>query len=513
MGEKNGFWTLLENDKIQDESTGPLIKIWCVVHRSALAWNGLTKEKFKISEVESLISTCVSIVGYFHQSGLRTKELKDLATKYGKQFLQFPKYFEVRWTEFSYNLLQSVLKNYFSLVKFFEEKVKLEKDNVAEGYLHFLKNFDKVKLLCFLTDLAFVFSRLQKSVQGDGVSIFDVQHHAEEFLINLKALESTCLLGGWEEQFNSDLTCETASSDKTENSDALEEEEHKSMEKEVVSTKKSGSNRKEVGSNKKRGRPKKSGVKKVPAKKKKYIVEKDDKSNDLCENYILHGIILTKDKAKRRKIHHLYINEFRNFETVRNETIQTLSNFFKERTDMPFIGDLKILQFFDKNAAAEDIRKCHRMICPDYPLLAFATSYKEAASSEALAGKSITDKCVLKSVLKVKTWNSLAVAIARIIAATPHSADVERLISFYNILKTSGRSSLSSETIKEDLYIKINMPTVSEFNPHPATIYWLNKKDRHSKPHPKAMYQEYYSGVFPESKSESQRGYTYNVGF
>jgi hypothetical protein len=83
----------------------------------------------------------------------------------------------------------------------------------------------------------------------------------------------------------------------------------------------------------------------------------------------------------------------------------------------------------------------------------------------------------------------------KIFVAKPHSAEVERLISCYNIMKTS-RSSLSPDTIKNSLYIQFNMVTVNNFNPQPAVLIWLNKKDKHTK----ATQQEYYEGVFPEAK-------------
>jgi len=40
------------------------------------------------------------------------------------------------------------------------------------------------------------------------------------------------------------------------------------------------------------------------------------------------------------------------------------------------------------------------------------------------------------------------------------------------------RSSLSSETVKNALYIKINMPVVAEFDPQPAVLKWLNSKKK-----------------------------------
>lgn len=61
---------------------------------------------------------------------------------------------------------------------------------------------------------------------------------------------------------------------------------------------------------------------------------------------------------------------------------------------------------------------------------------------------------------------------------------------------------MSPETIKDSLYIQINMSTVNNFNPLPAVLIWLNTKDRHSKKHTKATQQEYYEGVFPEAKRQ-----------
>ena len=66
----------------------------------------------------------------------------------------------------------------------------------------------------------------------------------------------------------------------------------------------------------------------------------------------------------------------------------------------------------------------------------------------------------------------------RFIYAKPHSADVERLIRSYNIIKTEDRSSMTGDTLKHYLYIRQNMPVVSNFDPRPALIMWLNDKER-----------------------------------
>lgn len=102
-GDKNGLWSILEKER----ADLPLIKVWCAVHRTALAWEKLTAN---VVEVKKNIETCVSISSYFHQSGLRTKELKQIAEENNCKFISLPYYFEVRWTEFTHSLCLGILK-------------------------------------------------------------------------------------------------------------------------------------------------------------------------------------------------------------------------------------------------------------------------------------------------------------------------------------------------------------------------------------------------------------------
>lgn len=103
-GDTNGLLSILEKER----ADLPLIKVWCAVHRAALAWEKLTAN---VVEVKKNIGTCVSISSYFHQSGLRTKELKQIAEENNCKFISLPYYFEVRWTEFTDSLCLGILKN------------------------------------------------------------------------------------------------------------------------------------------------------------------------------------------------------------------------------------------------------------------------------------------------------------------------------------------------------------------------------------------------------------------
>jgi len=90
----------------------------------------------------------------------------------------------------------------------------------------------------------------------------------------------------------------------------------------------------------------------------------------------------------------------------------------------------------------------------------------------------------------------LSTVLARFISAKPHSADVERLIRSYNVIKTDDRSSLTGDTLKHYLYIRHNMPVVSKFDSRPAVVMWLNNKERRQVIPQKAKRQRWFNSMF-----------------
>ena len=100
---------------------------------------------------------------------------------------------------------------------------------------------------------------------------------------------------------------------------------------------------------------------------------------------------------------------------------------------------------------------------------------------------------------KMPEMKSLFVALARLVAATPHSCDVERLISAYDLVKSKLRSCLSPETIKSYLYVNINMPDQAELNVRPAVLTFLTDKDRRPGQELSSKTNEYFTGVFREA--------------
>ena len=105
-GEKGGLWTLvkqLHKDLAGDDEIIPqLLTIWCAVHRSNLAWEAVSAS---VQEIAHLFQELVAICSYFRRSGLRSRELRDIASQNNFNVMTLPKLFEIRWSEFTYQLI------------------------------------------------------------------------------------------------------------------------------------------------------------------------------------------------------------------------------------------------------------------------------------------------------------------------------------------------------------------------------------------------------------------------
>lgn len=109
----------------------------------------------------------------------------------------------------------------------------------------------------------------------------------------------------------------------------------------------------------------------------------------------------------------------------------------------------------------------------------------------------LTLQDILKLSLSNEAWLPISLALARVLAAKPHSCDVERLVSAYNILKDDDRCSLNARTIDAHLHIRVNMPVLSKFDVRPAVRAWFANADRRSRQSvAKATMQPWFTDVF-----------------
>ena len=91
----------------------------------------------------------------------------------------------------------------------------------------------------------------------------------------------------------------------------------------------------------------------------------------------------------------------------------------------------------------------------------------------------------------------LTITIARLVAAKPHSADVER--------RGSLEHTLSSTTLRNYLHVVQNMGDLDTFDPSQAALDWITDKERRARCPEEAKQQSWIVGVIKEAEDFRQR--------
>ena len=205
-----------------------------------------------------------------------------------------------------------------------------------------------------------------------------------------------------------------------------------------------------------------------------------------------------KNRNPRRNEHHRYVSESsRSFPAVRYEILESLKNFIKERLSYDEMLSSMLKKFISFRSNDNELVNVHEKIAADLSLPCLSEEYIDAKNIPALKSLSLLESVEYFS--RMKEFSTLCTVYARIAACTAHSADVERVISLYNQLKTADRSSLSNETLAHNLYVNMNMPTLAEFDPRLAALYWMSEKRHRAVEPSKAIQQEWFVQTFREA--------------
>lgn len=111
------------------------LRIWCAAHRSELAWKSVSKI---VPEVEEVSTKLVAIATHFHTSAMRQAELKKVADGNNLNLKHLPKLYLVRWTDFSFTLLDSYLILWHAIFLYSEKFA-------SNAYTRFLTNHELLK--------------------------------------------------------------------------------------------------------------------------------------------------------------------------------------------------------------------------------------------------------------------------------------------------------------------------------------------------------------------------------
>lgn len=428
VGDRKGLWTLIDNDLKkfydgQEAMMQVILKIWCAAHRSDLALKDVTSQFEEFSEIIHILS---KIASYFNTSSMRHEELIAIAKENNFKLYRIPKYFKVRWSQFTFELLETVLISWQAIVTYFSS---LKKPGSSEiQYLEYLTNYYNLRIISFMADLLCVFKRFQIKIQADNLNLITLKVDFDNLISSLERLNDGPANGGWEKELNDSVSLTID-------------------------------------------------------------INKPDSTIYQLRDIQLHNgtpkqiVTRTDFEVLRRDVINSFIALLTDRFIVENEAMEFLQ---------PFVA-------FDKHKT--DLTKIHKYIAPDIDVLALDMQYNEIANTPGLHGMTL-QQIILHLKKSASVYDDLITVFARIMCATPHSADVERLVSANNLLKTSMRNSLKIETENKYLHIHYNMPSLLDWNVRDTVLHWLTKKQRRQhnihleNDKRKAKSQTYFNGVF-----------------
>jgi len=442
-GRHHSLWTLLEQER-KDNTTkdtsspckgpSPLLKIWCSVHRSQLVFKDMTTG---VPEARRVIDDCKAVTRFYNSSACRTKEFKKHAEELGVTVRQYPSVIDIRFTQYSNSLLSSILDNYRPMMRHLQTFSL--KDAEEYGMLKKWINADTVHIAAILCDALYIYSRFQKKLQGNQVTLFDVESDRDKCVEDLRKLLQRPHPGGYEEKVT--------------------------------------------------------------------ITGNEEQADEVIKSYDTVKLTVVQLRHCKRE-HSLVSSCGRDVYAIKTEIICSLCNFLTSRlgtdkgaSDLRYALEFQALSppmLLNGNASDEDIERVYTGLASDFAKRDFYSSYGELvnAAKKAQMSNTSTLQDFLKISLTNADWRSVSVAVARLLAAKPHSCDVERLVSAYNLMKDDDRSSLNAETVDAHLHVRMNMPVTSKFDVRPALRAWLQACNRRSRPTVKAKSQEWFKDVF-----------------
>lgn len=92
--------------------------------------------------------------------------------------------------------------------------------------------------------------------------------------------------------------------------------------------------------------------------------------------------------------------------------------------------------------------------------------------------------------------------MAKVVAASPHSMGLERVIGIYEMIKCSVRVSLNPSTVDDIIFVKMNMPPTSVIDLRPIVMDFIKSRERRNRKKDfdlmnVIMKKEYFKTFFP----------------
>lgn len=232
-----------------------------------------------------------------------------------------------------------------------------------------------------------------------------------------------------------------------------------------------------------------------------YKLERSLSFNQTENKWFMKGIKLEEGIIFRS------VESIENFRTeVVDNLIEALDDRFKVENDQLISA---IQPFVELKASAAQIEKVHELIAKDLDASSLAMQYMDLSAAHHLKELSFTELVkFVSSPEQRKYYEEISTAFGRILAATPHSADVERCVSANNLLKTALRNSFKIENENNYLFIHFNLPSLEDWCPKKAAAKWVKMAERRQRnvtpSTGKATVQPYFNGIFRQVENEKE---------
>ncbi|KAL4088868.1 hypothetical protein QTP88_023952 [Uroleucon formosanum] len=178
------------------------------------------------------------------------------------------------------------------------------------------------------------------------------------------------------------------------------------------------------------------------------------------------------------KQYNKYVTDKRDKREIIHKIRESLREFLSQRFILD-IDTINILKQFVELSQKSNIEQVHKILCYDLDLQLFNQEYQEflmAKNTMKYRNMKLSD--LIKLLCTSNEYCNLKIALVRIMAAKPSSADVERLISASNKLKTSDRARILVETENYYLYNHYNISALVNWDVRKAVIHFMKMKER-----------------------------------
>ena len=177
-GQKNGLIT-----RLQEWIGGEFVAFHCLAHKLELALSDAMKHVPGIFSFKCLIE---GLYAYFHKSAKNEREVRALSAEIGSHFYKIGKLFDIRWVASSFNCIDSVLKSYPSLVRYFQ--MQADSSSQCKGFHSKLTSWTTVADFCFVKNVLFPLKQFSLYCQEENSSVMECFARISTMINTISAL-------------------------------------------------------------------------------------------------------------------------------------------------------------------------------------------------------------------------------------------------------------------------------------------------------------------------------------